>query len=85
MAGVVAFSSRRPEDCRAGTRPVPGAVFGEEVAVEDEREKLLKLKLAQDEGEDVEGHRLEPTELDQEKLRLERDADEGDDVEGHKL
>jgi hypothetical protein len=48
--------------------------------MEDDREKL-KLKLAKDEGEDVEGHKLEPTE--DEKLKLA--ADEGEDVEGHKL
>ena len=48
--------------------------------MEDDREKL-KLKLAKDEGEDVEGHKLEPTE--DEKLKLA--DDEGEDVEGHKL
>jgi hypothetical protein len=48
--------------------------------VEDDRERL-KLKLANDEGEDVEGHKLEPTE--DEKLKLAND--EGEDVEGHKL
>jgi hypothetical protein len=47
-------------------------------AVEDDRERL---KLANDEGEDVEGHKLEPTE--DEKLKLAND--EGEDVEGHKL
>jgi hypothetical protein len=52
--------------------------------VEDEREKL-KLKLAQDEGEDVEGHKLEPTDSDPEKLKLKLANDEGEDVEGHKL
>ena len=50
--------------------------------MEDEREKL-RLKLAQDEGEDVEGHRLEPTE--DEKLKLATEEGEGDDVEAHRL
>ncbi|HYX88390.1 MAG TPA: hypothetical protein VE753_03385 [Gaiellaceae bacterium] len=50
--------------------------------MEDEREKL-KLKLAQDEGEDVEGHKLEPDVDEREKLKLKND--EGEDVEGHKL
>jgi hypothetical protein len=50
--------------------------------MEDDREKL-KLKLARDEGEDVEAHKLEPTE--DEKLKLKLAADEGEDVEGHKL
>jgi hypothetical protein len=45
-------------------------------SMEDDREKL---KLARDEDEDVEGHKLEPTEG--EKLA----ADEDEDVEGHKL
>jgi hypothetical protein len=44
--------------------------------MEDDREKL---KLASDEGEDVEGHLLESTEG--EKLA----SDEDEDVEGHKL
>ncbi|MDQ2910532.1 MAG: hypothetical protein M3R39_05890 [Actinomycetota bacterium] len=48
--------------------------------MEDDRERL-KLKLASDEGEDVEAHKLEPTE--DEKLKLA--SDEGEDVEGHKL
>jgi len=52
--------------------------------MEDDREKL-KLKLAQDEGEDVEGHKLEPTEDEREKLKLKLAQDEGEDVEGHKL
>jgi hypothetical protein len=52
--------------------------------MEDDREKL-KLKLAQDEGEDVEGHKLEPDPGDREKLKLAQDEDEGEDVEGHKL
>jgi hypothetical protein len=56
--------------------------FREEVPMEDEREKL-RLKLAQDEGEDVEGHRLEPTE--DEKLKLATEEGEGDDVEAHRL
>jgi len=46
--------------------------------VEDDREKL---KLAKDEGEDVEAHKLEPTEG--EKLKLA--TDEGEDAERHKL
>jgi hypothetical protein len=46
--------------------------------VDDDREKL---KLATDEGEDVEGHKLEPTEGEKSKLA----TDEGEDVEGHKL
>ena len=46
--------------------------------MEDDREKL---KLAKHEGEDVEAHKLEPTEG--EKLKLA--TDEGEDVEGHKL
>jgi hypothetical protein len=50
--------------------------------VEDDRERL-KLKLANDEGDDVEGHKLEPTE--DEKLKLKLANDEGEDVEGHKL
>ena len=50
--------------------------------MEDERERL-KLKLAQDEGEDVEGHKLEPDSGEREKLKLANDED--DDVEGHKL
>jgi uncharacterized protein YnzC (UPF0291/DUF896 family) len=46
--------------------------------MEDDRERL---KLASDEGEDVEGHKLEPSVG--EKLKL---ADEeGEDFEGHKL
>ena len=48
--------------------------------MEDDREKL-KLKLAADEGEDVEGHKLEPTEAE----KLKPAADEDEDVEGHKL
>lgn len=48
--------------------------------MDDDREKL---KLATDEGEDVEGHKLEPTEGEVEKLKLATDEDE--DVEGHKL
>ena len=44
--------------------------------MEDDRDRE---KLAADEGEDVEGHKLEPTEG--EKFG----ADEGEDVEGHKL
>jgi hypothetical protein len=52
--------------------------------MEDEREKL-KLKLAQDEGEDVEGHKLEPDVGELEKLKLKLKNDEGEDVEGHKL
>jgi hypothetical protein len=57
--------------------------FRKEVPVEDEREKL-KMKLAQDEGEDVEAHGLEPSE--DEKLKLKLAQDEGDDdVEAHKL
>ena len=43
--------------------------------------ELENLKLASDEGEDVEGHKLEPTE--DEKLKLA--SDESEDVEGHKL
>lgn len=50
---------------------------------EEDKLERLKLKLANDEGEDVEGHKLEPTEDKLEKLRLA--ADEGEDVEGHKL
>jgi hypothetical protein len=46
--------------------------------VEDDRERM---KLANEEGEEVEGHKLEPTE--DEKLKLAND--EGEDVEGHKL
>jgi hypothetical protein len=46
--------------------------------VDDDREKL---KLATDEGEDVEGHKLEPTEGEKSKLA----TDEDEDVEGHKL
>jgi hypothetical protein len=57
-------------------------IFGEEDPVEDDRERL-KLKLANDEGEDVEGHKFEPTE--DEKLKLKLANDEGEDVEGHKL
>ncbi|HYX87919.1 MAG TPA: hypothetical protein VE753_00985 [Gaiellaceae bacterium] len=54
--------------------------------MEDEREKL-KLKLAQDEGEDVEAHKLraEPDPGEDEKLKLAGDEDEGEDVEAHKL
>jgi len=52
--------------------------------VEDDREKL-KLKLAQDEGEDVEGHKLEPTVSEREKLKLANDEAEGEDVERRKL
>ncbi len=52
--------------------------------MEDDREKL-KLKLAQDEGEDVEAHKLEPDEGESEKLKLKLAQDEGEDVEGHKL
>ena len=47
--------------------------------MEDDREKL-KLKLAQDEGEDVEGHKLEPTVSERE---TNDEADE--DVERRKL
>ena len=51
--------------------------------MEDDREKM---KLANDEGEDVEGHKLEPTEDEKLKLKLNKLAtDEGEDVEGHKL
>ena len=50
--------------------------------MEDDREKL-RLRLAQDEGEDVEGHKLGPTEDESERLRLA--TDEGEDVEGDKL
>jgi hypothetical protein len=46
--------------------------------VEDDHEKL---KLAKDEDEDVEAHKLEPTEGENVKLA----TDEGEDVEGHKL
>jgi hypothetical protein len=54
--------------------------------MEEDREKL-KLKLAQDEGEDVEGHKLrqEPDPDDREKLKLANDEDKGEDVEAHKL
>jgi hypothetical protein len=48
--------------------------------MEDEREKL---KLAQDEGEDVEGHKLQPDIDEREKLKLAND--EGEDVEREKL
>jgi hypothetical protein len=55
--------------------------FPKEVfSMEEEREKL-KLKLAQDEGDDVEAHKLEPDEGEREKLKLANDED--DDVEGH--
>jgi hypothetical protein len=57
-------------------------VFRRRIPMEDEREKL-RLKLAQDEGEDVEGHKLEPDIDEREKLKLAND--EGEDVEGHKL
>jgi hypothetical protein len=50
--------------------------------MEDDREKL---KLASDEGEDVEGHKLEPTEDEKLKLKLKLASDDGEDVEGHKL
>jgi hypothetical protein len=50
--------------------------------MEDDRERL---RLAQDEGEDVESHRLEPDEGDGERLRLAQDEDEGEDVEAHRL
>jgi hypothetical protein len=52
--------------------------------MEDDRERL-RLKLAQDEGEDVEGHKLEPHEGDREKLKLAQDEGEDEDVEGHRL
>ncbi|HEY2938668.1 MAG TPA: hypothetical protein VGJ27_02550 [Gaiellaceae bacterium] len=52
--------------------------------MEDDREKL-RLRLAQDEGEDVESHRLEPTEDESERLRLAQDEDEGEDDEAHRL
>jgi hypothetical protein len=52
--------------------------------MEEEREKL-RLKLAQDEGEDVEAHRLEPDPGEREKLKLANDEGEDEDVEGHKL
>jgi hypothetical protein len=58
------------------------AIFGEEDPVEDDRERL-KLANDEGEGEDVEGHKLEPTE--DEKLKLKLANDEGEDVEGHKL
>jgi hypothetical protein len=48
--------------------------------MEDDRERL---RLRQDEGEDVESHKLEPTEDENERLRLATDEDE--DVEGHRL
>jgi hypothetical protein len=56
------------------------AIFKEGGAVEDDRERL---KLASDEGDEVEGHKFEPTE--DEKLKLKLANDEGEDVEGHKL
>jgi len=61
-----------------------GSFFRRRFSVEDDREKL-KLKLAQDEGEDVEAHKLEPDEGESEKLKLKLAQDEGEDVEGHKL
>ena len=48
--------------------------------MEDDRERL---KLANDEGDEVEGHKFEPSE--DEKLKLKLANDEGEDVEGHKL
>ena len=52
--------------------------------MEEDRERL---KLAQDEGEDVEAHKLrqEPDPGENEKLKLANDEDEGEDVEAHKL
>jgi hypothetical protein len=82
IAGRVAFSKREPEDGPAHARLVRDSDFRRGGAVEDDRERL-KLKLANDEGEDVEGHKLEPTE--DEKLKLKLANDEGEDVEGHKL
>jgi hypothetical protein len=77
------FSKREPEDGPSHARLVHDIDFQRVQrggAVEDDRERL---KLANDEGEDVEGHKLEPTE--DEKLKLKLANDEGEDVEGHKL
>src|SRR5207245_2314397 len=54
IAGRVALLKRGPEDCPAGARLVRGIDFRRGGSVEDDREKL---KLAKDEGEDVEAHK----------------------------
>jgi hypothetical protein len=52
--------------------------------VENDLEKL-KMKMARDEGEDVEGHKLDLTEDEKLKMKMKMAADEGEDVEGHKM
>jgi hypothetical protein len=78
------FLKLGPEDRRTEARLAGGFAFLKEVSMEDDRERL---RLAQDEGEDVESHRLEPDEGDREKLKLaqDEDEDEGEGVEAHRL
>lgn len=52
--------------------------------MENDLEKL-KMKMARDEGEDVEGHKLDLTEDEKLKMKMKMAADEGEDVEGHKM
>jgi hypothetical protein len=73
-----------PEDRLAGARLVRDFDFLKGGTVENDLEKL-KMKMARDEGEDVEGHKLDLTEDEKLKMKMKMAADEGEDVEGHKM